>query len=173
MGIITPVHSATASEGTVPDTTPLMMPISVGYPSLMGSQDSVSISGAMLQGIVNHFPALTTARVQLMQAQQHRHLLVMIFTVNLPLTQRHPDSGRPPMRSGTTKAATVVVGAVVTVVHRGSGRFCLRRLHLILKFACATQLGLPMIKLALNNLKFTSSNFSTVPRLIILVVSDC
>ena len=115
---------------------------------------------------MNLVPAITTARVQLMQAQQPHHLLVMSFTVNLPLTQRHPPSGTPPTNSGTTKAATVVVSAVAAVVHRGSGRFCLRRLHPILKFACASQVGLPMIELALNNLKFTSSNFSTVPQLI-------
>ena len=43
------------------------------------------------------------------------HLLAVTFTVNLPLTQRHPDSGRPPTNSGTTKAATLVASAVAAI----------------------------------------------------------
>ena len=154
MHIINPMHFTTVS---LLDITPLMMPTSVDCLSLMASEDNVSTFGVMLQGIMNIVPIQATAHVQLIQAEQLHRLLVLTFTVSLALTDQYPDSGTPPTRSGMAKAATVVAGAAASVVHRGSGSPCLRSLHLILKFAGASRIQLPMTKLALNNLKFTYS----------------
>ena len=44
--------------------------------------------------------------------------------------------------------------------HHGSGSPCLRRLHLILKFAGVSHIGLPVTELALSNLKFMSFDFT-------------
>ncbi len=111
------MHSTTVPEV---DTTPLMIPTSADCPLPMGSEVSVSTSGATLQGIVNLFPVHLTAHVQLMQEEQHHHLLVRTSFVSQALTQHHPDSGTPPTHSGMAKDATVVASAAAAVVHRGS-----------------------------------------------------
>ena len=108
MDIINPMHSTTVS---VVDTTPLTMPISVDFPSLIRSEDSVSTSGVMLQGITNLISLQATARVQLTQVDLLHHLLVMTSFVSPALTQHHPTSGTPPTLSGMAKAATVVASA--------------------------------------------------------------
>ena len=158
MDIIQHVHSTPVY---ILDTTPLMMPISVGCLSPTGSKDSVSTSGAMPQGVMKLVTAYATARVQLVQVEQLHHLLVMIFTASPALTHHHLSSGTPPTHSGTAKAVTVVASAAAAVVHRGSGSPCLKRLHLTLKFVGVSRIGLPMTKLALNNLKFTCTNCIT------------
>ena len=61
-----------------------------------------------------------TDHVLLLQVEQPCHLLAVIFTVSLALTEHHPDSGTPPTHSGMAKAATVVASAAIPVVHHGS-----------------------------------------------------
>ena len=107
------------------DTTPLMMLTSVGCLLLTRKMDCVSTSGATQRGMVKLVLVHLTARVQLIQVEQPRHLLVATFTVSLALTQHQPDSGTPPTHSGMVKAATVVASAAVPAVHRGSSRPCL------------------------------------------------
>ena len=138
-----------------------MVPISVGYLLPMQIKDNASTSGAMQQVIVTLVMIKVTARVQLMPVEQPRHLLAVIFTVSLALTQHHPDSGTPPTHSGMAKAATVVASAAIPVVHHGSSRPCLKRLRLTLMFAGVSHVGLPMTELALSNLKFTYGNCIT------------
>ena len=150
------VHSTSVP---VVDATPLMMRISVGCQLPTGRRDNVSTSGAMLQGIMNLVPVHVTAHVQLEQVEQLHHLLVMTSTVSLPLTQHQPSSGTPPTHCGMAKAATVVASAAAPVVHHGSSRPCQYRLHLTLKFAGVSQMGLLLTELALNN--FTYCNCIT------------
>jgi len=97
------VHSA-----TVPllGTTPLRMPISVGYLSPIEIKDNANTSGAMQQVILTLVMIYVTAHVQFMLAEQPRHLLAVIVTVSLALAEHHPDSGTPPTHSGMAKAAT-------------------------------------------------------------------
>ena len=127
----------------------------------MEIEDNASTSGAMQQVFVTLVPIHITAHVLPLQVEQPRHLLAVIFTVSLALTQHHPDSGTPPTHSGMVKAATVVASAAIPVVHRDSSRPCLQRLRLTLKFAGVSHMGLPMTELALSNLKFTYGNYIT------------
>ena len=64
-----------------------------------------------------------------MPVVQPRHLLAVIFTVSLALTQHQPAAGTPPTHSGMAKAATVVASAAAPVMHHGSSRPYLWRLH--------------------------------------------
>ena len=98
---------------TVPllDTTPLMVPISVGYLSPMEIKDNASTSGAMLQVILTLVTIYVTAHVHFMLIEQPLHLLAVIFTVSQGLTEHHPDSGTPLTHSGMAKVATVVASS--------------------------------------------------------------
>ena len=153
MGIINPMVSIT----TVLVSMELM---SVDYLSRIKNVAIVITSGAMLQGIVNMFIIERIVPVLFILVAV-LHSLAEIIIVSLLLTQHHPGSGIPPTHSGTAKDVTVAVGAATTPVCLGSGRPCLRRLHLILKFACASRVGLPMTKLALNNLNFMCISHTT------------
>ena len=139
-----------------------MVPISVGYLSPMEIKDNTSTSGAMLQVILTLVTINVTAHVHFMLIEQPLHLLAVIFTVSQGLTEHHPDSGTPLTHSGMAKVATVVASTyAIPVVHHGSSRPCLQRLRLTLKFAGVSHVGLPMIKLALSNFKFTYGNCIT------------
>ena len=157
MDIIQIMHSTSVP---VLDTTPLIMPISVDCLSPTGSEGSVSISGAMLQDIVNKVPAQPTVHVLVIQVGLLLRLLMLTFTVSLALTLQYPAIGTPPTHFGMTKAVTVVASVVAAVVHRGSGSPCLRRLHRILKFAGVSHMGFQLTKLVLSNLKFMSFDFT-------------
>ena len=88
-----------------------------------------------------------------------QNLLAVTSFVSLAVTQHQPSSGTLQTHSGLAKAATVVASAAIPVVHRGSSRPCLWRLHLTLKSAGARHMqGLPVTERALSNLKFMSSN---------------
>ena len=114
------MHHAPSTTVPLVDTTPLIVPTSVGCLLPTGSKDSVSTSGAMPQGIVSLVPIHVTAHVQLVQVEQLHHSLAMIFTASLALTQHHPGSGTLPTHSGTAKDVTVAASAAAPVVHRGS-----------------------------------------------------
>ena len=83
------------------------------------------------------------------------HSLAVTLIVSLAFTRNQPVNGTPPTHCETAKAATVVAVAATPVVHRGSGRPCLWRLHPTLKFAGVIHIAVLQIKLALNSLRFT------------------
>ena len=137
-----------------------MVLISVGCPSRIKHMAGDVTSGAMLLGIVNLVLVSQIVLVPIVEVVL-LHSLAAIFTASLALTRLQPSSGTPPTHSGTAKAVTLVVGAVTTLVCRGFGRPCLRKLLQILMFACASQVGLAKTKLALNNLNFMCTSHTT------------
>ena len=137
------------------------MLISVGCLSHIKDVAKGITSGAMLLGIVKIVLAYQIVLVPIGQVEQPRHLLVVIFTVSLAVTPHQQSSGTPPTHCGTAKTVTLVVGAVTTLVCRGFGRPCLRKLLQILMFACASQVGLAERKLASNNLNFMCTSHTT------------
>ena len=103
------------------DSTQLIMPISVGCPSLTSTMDNVHTFGAMQQGIVNLVPLQPIVHVLGMLVVLLHHLLALTTIVSQVLTRRHPTNGTHLTRCGTAKAATVVAIAAIQLMHRGSG----------------------------------------------------
>ena len=130
------MHHMHSTLVPVVDTTPLMMPTSVGYQLPIRIKVSVNTSGAMLQGIVSL--VLKTCNCSCAVEQPH-HLLALTFTVSLAVMQHQPVADTPPTHSGMVKAATVVASAATPVVHRASSR-----LHLTLNFAGVSRMELPL-----------------------------
>ena len=119
MGIIVMLHSTLVPQV---DTTQLIIPTSVGCPSLTNTMDNVHTFGAMQQGYVNLVPVHATVLVLGMLVELLHHLLAPTTIVSQVLTRQIPTGGTPPTHCGTVKAATAVAGAATSVVHRGSGR---------------------------------------------------
>ena len=113
-----------------------------------------STSGAMQQGYAKLVLLLATVPVLNMLAELLRLLLVVIFIVSPALTRHHPTNGTPPTHCGIAKAAIVLAGVAIPVVHRGSGRPCPKKLHPTLKLAGAIRAALLQTRLALNSWRF-------------------